>query len=282
MITWVVGAGSWGMRVAAKLDAMPGVVLGGMVDSDREKHHGRALTPQGRWVSESLADVLYAATGGVSSMGVVVAVPPCEQKRVVLQALRGGVKHVRVEKPCGLSSADACEVRDAAAEAGAVVSVGFTLVALDAYQFVCRLLAEADVDVLGVSGLRLSSAKPAHSVDAVLDLGVHTASIAALFDAPLVELVTGFDCGTSSRTTRIVTTKGDIVVDEFAQDQRVTLPNGNEVWFNGDDPLQRELRAFVDGVPLCGVELAIEAHGRLEDIPGGAIDVTPRMGEVAA
>lgn len=284
MAVWVVGAGSWGMRVAAKLDAMPGVVLGGMIDADAEKHHGKVLTPQGRWVSESLADVLYAATGGVESMGLVVAVPPCAQKQVVLQALRAGVKNIRVEKPCGVNGDEALEIAQAASAAGACVSVGFTLRALPVFGFVARLIGAAGRRVAYVNGVRLSSARPAHDVDAALDLGIHTASVAAMLGADrLGQLVVGFDTGTSHRTTTIVLdNNAEIIVEEYADKQRVTLDTGERVLFDQTDPLQTELQAFVDGNPLCMASDAVVAHDVLRGPLGRVLDVTPQKKAVAA
>jgi predicted dehydrogenase len=114
----VVGVGHLGRHHARILSAMPGVDLVAVVDTNASRAAEIAATHR----TSALNDARELA-GKVDA--VTIAVPTEIHRDVALPFLAAGVP-VLVEKPMARSLAEADEMIDAAAKAGAVLAVGHT------------------------------------------------------------------------------------------------------------------------------------------------------------
>ncbi|MGQ0545978.1 MAG: Gfo/Idh/MocA family protein [Betaproteobacteria bacterium] len=164
----VIGAGHMGRYHAAKLAALKGVELAGVVAADRAraaelaKKHGCA-------VLESHGDI----PGSVEA--VVIAVPTDRHHAVGMACLERGM-HVLIEKPLAASIAEADALVAMAERQRVVLQVGH----VERYGKAFRALAERMDRPVFVEAERLSGFKQRGAeVDVVLDLMIHDLDLAA-------------------------------------------------------------------------------------------------------
>ena len=167
----VVGCGYWGskhVRVLNGLDEVAEVLL---VDSreDRLTSLARSYRTASRF--SSLTDALPRTDA------VVVATPPSTHVPIALHVIEAG-RHVLVEKPLALATADARRVIDAASTAGVVLMVGHTF----EYNPAVRKLRELELnEELGelyyLDSARLNLGLYQDDVNVILDLAPHDVSI---------------------------------------------------------------------------------------------------------
>jgi len=164
----VIGAGHMGRYHAAKLAALPGVELAGVVDADPAraaelaKKHGCAAL-------ESHGDIPGSANA------VVIAVPTDRHHEVGLACLARGM-HVLMEKPIAASVEEADDLIALAAKNRVVLQVGH----VERYSRAFRALAERMDRPVFIEAERLAGFKQRGvEVDVVLDLMIHDLDLAA-------------------------------------------------------------------------------------------------------
>ncbi len=117
----VIGAGLMGLRHAAIYDAMPGVRLAGVIDTDAAARH-RATTGFGVPAHDRIENLL--AHPGLDA--VSICLPDTLHSAATLAALAVGL-HVLLEKPLAMSVTEGEQIRDAARRAGSIFMVGHLL-----------------------------------------------------------------------------------------------------------------------------------------------------------
>jgi len=118
----VIGAGNWGKNLVRNFAALPETELRYVCDLDAKVRKTMAsLYPQAK-VTDDMSEAL--ADGDLDA--VVVAVDAPLHHKIARAALDAG-KHTYVEKPLTLSSADARDLVDLAAERGVKLMVGHLL-----------------------------------------------------------------------------------------------------------------------------------------------------------
>lgn len=108
----VIGAGRFGRHYIRLLQHTPGAELAAVASTKAET---ATLVPQGCNIVSDWRDLMDAALLD----GVVIATPPALHVPMALEALKARIAAL-VEKPVALSSADAAQLRDAAAKGGIV------------------------------------------------------------------------------------------------------------------------------------------------------------------
>lgn len=267
MITAVVGVGGWGARVAEKLAVHQDVYVSAVFDADADRARRIALTlpPQGRWNSDpvpALANFVQYLDVQTPD-AVVLAVPAgCRMRFVeaVCKQYREKKQRIRIEKPLGLDVAEAEQIAALCRDAGVDVTIGFTLLHHPLYEAAFAYLEATGVQVQWVEGVRLG--KPArHPAPALLDVGIHTASIAAYLDVP-ASIHASYDDHASMRVTTIHTSAGRILINETAWS--VVTPHGPIDVASGD-ALERDLDAWVRGKHRGTLDVALRAQELVED-----------------
>lgn len=263
------GCGSWGSRIARRLADLPDVSHLAVVDEDLERAQALGNELDCAWSGDPFGYLGVTGTqeGSCAGGAVVIATPPSTRLALVRAALTGyGIapRLVRVEKPLAESYDDATAIVEACDTAGASLSVGFTLLHHPLYE-AAFAYAEQLGGVLEVRGMRFGRT-PAHDVNALDDLGIHTASIAAHLDVPCTRLVAAHMDSSDARRTVLVTPGGDVVVDEL--DLVVRTPDG-DIRIAGDhDALGRDLAAWLGGTHRGTPDVALRAQrilaGRME------------------
>ncbi len=125
-------------------------------------------------VTDDLDAVL--ADGGVSA--VVVATPAASHAPLARRALAAG-KHVFVEKPLALSTADAVELATTADEAGLVLMVGHTFEFNPAVLAMKEYVDNGEIgEVLYLHSQRLNLGRIQSDINAFWSIGPHDVSIA--------------------------------------------------------------------------------------------------------
>jgi predicted dehydrogenase len=263
MIAAVVGCGSWGARVARRLAEIDDVIVGAVfdIDRDRARHVAASLPtwPNGGATTEAqdLAQYLDVMTPDA----VVVAVPP--QHRVpIIDAVLGAKRkpRLRVEKPLAINETEATSLARRCVAAGVQLTVGFTLLHHPLYDAAFDYFEAIGEGVYRVTGIRVGR-PPAHDADAMSDLGIHTASIAAHLGVGRrhTEIVSMYLDGAGARTTQLQGMRGSIVeVDELALEVRT--PHGSIHVSDGHDALGRDLEAWVHGTHRGSVEVGLAAQ----------------------
>jgi predicted dehydrogenase len=265
VIVAVIGCGSWGSRVARRLAEFDDVIVSAVMDADRDRARSVARElptwDNGGCTTEAQVDALDQYLDVMTPDAVVLAVPPAQRGRlvdVICAAKRP--PRLRVEKPLAQTAEEAHAVARRCAATGVPLTIGFTLLHHPLYEVAFDYLAAIQEPVERVVGVRVGRT-PAHDVHAQLDLGVHTASIAAHLGIGRrhTDIVAMHAHGAGARTTRIVGMRGAVVtVDELAL--TVSTPHG--VIHVGDthDALGRDLRAWIDGTHRGSVEVALSAQ----------------------
>ena len=169
----IVGLGYWGPNLARNFDAIAGCDVRWLCDADADAL-GRLSTrvPAAR-TTPSLDDLL--ADDGLDA--VVLATPVPTHAELAERVLRSG-RHCFVEKPLGVSVAEATRAVQASEETGRVLMVGHLL---EYHPGVAKLKEIADSGELGdlhyVYSHRLNLGKLRADENALWSLGAHDVSV---------------------------------------------------------------------------------------------------------
>lgn len=167
----VVGGGYWGPNLIRNFNALG--ALGALCDRSPvvlEKLH--AEYPEAKAYGD-FAQVL--ADGSLE--GIVIATPAGTHHRLAKQAMEAG-KHVFVEKPLALSSAEAEDLAKTADALGRVLMVGHILEYHPAYERLVELIRAGELgEIKHVRSSRLSLGKLRHEEDVLWSFAPHDVSL---------------------------------------------------------------------------------------------------------
>lgn len=245
----IVGAGSWGARIARKLAARDDTRISMIVDADRN-------------AAKTLADSIGSDYSGSvllddESTSVVIATPPHTHRDAVEDVL-DRVKlpeRIRVEKPLADTVEDAQYIVDAVAAHGITLTTGFTMLYSLVYETAIQQ-AQRRGHVIGIDAVRIGR-KPAHDIDSLLDIGPHAACFGALLLAP-VSIRTSYSNHTSVRTATWYLGDGTtLVIDEL--EQSVKCPDCT-IYVPSHDALKDDLDAWLSDTHIATPSLALRAQ----------------------
>lgn len=169
----VIGCGYWGPNLIRNFSHLKGsqVLICSDLSEDRLTHM-RNLYPQ----IETTTD--YRRILGRKDVdAVVVATPPETHARLSIEALRAG-KHVFVEKPLALSTADGTAMVEEAQKASRVLMVGHTFVYTAAVNKIKEVIASGELgEVFYISTTRVNLGIFQENINVVWDLAPHDVSI---------------------------------------------------------------------------------------------------------
>jgi predicted dehydrogenase len=170
----LVGFGYWGPNLARNLQALAGPRWRYLVDASPERRERAAqLYPQVQ-VAAGLDTVL--ADDEVTT--VVVATPAATHAPLARQLLDSG-RHVLVEKPLALTTADAVALAQLAEERGRTLMVGHTFEFVPAVRKMKQLIDAGEIgDVLYLHSQRLNLGRIQSDINAFWSIGPHDVSIA--------------------------------------------------------------------------------------------------------
>jgi predicted dehydrogenase len=169
----LAGIGYWGSKLARNIHDAQGAQLAAVCDADRSHLEAAGHRyPAARQIS-SLEELLSAQ----DLDAVVLATPASSHAEHATAALEAG-KHVLVEKPLALSSAD-CEELCALAEArGRILMVGHTFVYSEPVRMLRKLIQSGELGkILYVYGQRVNLGVIREDLNALWNFGPHDVSI---------------------------------------------------------------------------------------------------------
>jgi predicted dehydrogenase len=169
-----IGFGYWGPNLARNLHTHAGSRWRYLVDTSAvQREKAAALYPQ-----VTTTDDLEVVLADPDVSSVVVATPAASHAPLARRALEAG-KHVFVEKPLALATADAVELTQLAEQTGRVLMVGHT------FEFVPAVLKMKEIidsgtlgDVLYLHSQRLNLGRIQSDINAFTSIGPHDVSIA--------------------------------------------------------------------------------------------------------
>ncbi|GIH08166.1 oxidoreductase [Rhizocola hellebori] len=169
-----IGFGYWGPNLARNLGALAGPRWRHLVDLSPERREKAASLYPNVNVTDDLDAVL--ADDGVSA--VVVATPAASHAPLARRALAAG-KHVFVEKPLALSTADAVELATTADDKDLVLMVGHTFEFNPAVRAMKEYVDNGEIgEVLYLHSQRLNLGRIQSDINAFWSIGPHDVSIA--------------------------------------------------------------------------------------------------------
>jgi len=169
----VIGCGYWGPNLIRNFSHLKGseVLMCSDLREDRLTHM-RSLYPK----LETTTDYRRILANRDLD-AVVVATPPETHARLTIEAVRAG-KHVFVEKPLALTSADATSMVQEAEKAGRVLLVGHTFVYTAAVNKIKEVIDSGELgEIFYVSTTRVNLGIFQEHVNVVWDLAPHDVSI---------------------------------------------------------------------------------------------------------
>jgi predicted dehydrogenase len=168
----LVGCGYWGPKVIRSAAALPDVEVAALVDlnpdlaSALQRHHPTART------ATSLADALSEPIDAV-----IVATNPSTHVELASEALAAG-RHVLVEKPLALTSADCRALGEQARSAGLVLMAGHTFRFSPSVNHIHGLMQSKELgEIYYVDSQRLNLGRVRRDVDAIWNFAPHDVSI---------------------------------------------------------------------------------------------------------
>ena len=187
----VIGYGYWGVNLARNVAAAPTTRLVGVAETSQDAlGKAEADHPQARtWQS------LSAMLDDADVEAVVLATPAHTHHDLALEVLAAG-RHVLVEKPLAMTSADAEEVVAAASEYRLTLMVGHTFLYSAPVQRLRQLVVSGELGhVQYLSSQRLSLGRIRKDCDALWNFAPHDVSIMChLLDSyPTSVSASGFD-----------------------------------------------------------------------------------------
>jgi predicted dehydrogenase len=170
----LIGFGYWGPNLARNLQALAGPRWRYLVDLSPERRERAArLHPQVQ-VTDDLDKVL----ADDELRAVVVATPAATHAPLARRALEAG-KHVLVEKPLALATADAVQLATLADRRGLVLMVGHTFEFVPAVRRMKELIDAGEIgDLLYLHSQRLNLGRIQSDINAFWSIGPHDVSIA--------------------------------------------------------------------------------------------------------
>jgi len=184
----VTGCGYWGSKHVRVLHGISEVKQVVLIDPDpgrREALHKVFPGTVGySWFAEAVDEV----------DAVVLATPPTSHASVGLEILRAG-KHLLVEKPLAMSSAEGESLLAAAEDAGVVLMAGHTFEYNSAVRRLRQFVAAGDLgDIYYLDSSRLNLGLYQSDVNVVWDLAPHDVSLANFLLDDLPTSVTAWGC----------------------------------------------------------------------------------------
>ena len=169
----LAGVGYWGSKLARNISEAEGCSLSAVCDPDPLRRDVAASRHPGARAISDLAEM--AADPELDAL--VLATPAAMHAEHTAAALRAG-KHVLVEKPLGLNSAD-CELLCRLADEGDLtLMVGHTFVYSQPVRALRRLIQDGDLGrILYVYGQRLNLGIIREDLNALWNFGPHDVSI---------------------------------------------------------------------------------------------------------
>jgi predicted dehydrogenase len=170
----LVGFGYWGPNLARNLNALANGAWRYLVDSSPERlQRAAALYPHVE-VTGDLDRVL--ADPAVTA--VVLATPAATHRELARRALTAG-RHVLVEKPLALTTADATELTTLADRCGLILMVGHTFEFVPAVHKMRELIRAGEIgDMLYLHAQRLNLGRIQSEINTFWSIGPHDVSIA--------------------------------------------------------------------------------------------------------
>jgi predicted dehydrogenase len=170
----LIGFGYWGPNLARNLQALAGDRWRYLVDLSPQRRERAARSHSHVEITDDLEKVL--ADDDVRA--VVVATPAATHAPLARRLLESG-RHVLVEKPLALSSADAVELATLADERGLVLMVGHTFEFVPAVRRMKQLIDAGEIgDLLYLHSQRLNLGRIQSDINAFWSIGPHDVSIA--------------------------------------------------------------------------------------------------------
>jgi predicted dehydrogenase len=171
VVVGLAGLGPWGFNLARNFNEIAHVKW--LCDLDADRLAGLAARFPASTVTRRFEDVLEDP----KVEAVIVATPVSTHAELAEQALHEG-KHVFVEKPMGLSSTEAEELVERAAERGLVLMPGHLLLYHPGVRALKDLIDSGELgDVLYVYGNRQNLGTIRRDENALWSLGVHDLSV---------------------------------------------------------------------------------------------------------
>ena len=161
----VLGLGYWGPNIARNLAAIDGCSQVVVYDLDADRRAAAERQHPGAEAATSLEAIWADPT----VEAVVIVTPVTTHAELATQALEAG-KHVLVEKPFAISSADARRLVDLATQRGRVLMAGHTFLYSPPVRLVHRLIREGRVGT------------PLYAQSTRMNLGVHQSDVSVLWD----------------------------------------------------------------------------------------------------
>jgi predicted dehydrogenase len=170
----LIGYGYWGPNLARNLQALAGARWRYLVELSPERRDKAARQHPQVHVTEDLEKVL--ADDEVRA--VVLATPAATHAGLGRKLLESG-RHVLVEKPLALSTADAVELATLADQRGVVLMVGHTFEYVPAVRRMKQMIDAGDIgDLLYLHSQRLNLGRIQSDINAFWSIGPHDVSIA--------------------------------------------------------------------------------------------------------
>ncbi len=168
----VVGCGYWGPNLIRNFHASPRFRVAAMVDPDP----GRLANVQAAFPGIPASPDFSAALAKEVEL-VVLATPPQTHHALGLEALRAG-KHLLVEKPMALSSAECRDLNALAASKGLSILVDHTFLFTPAIRYIKRFIDSGDLGELRyIDSTRINLGLFQENVNVLWDLAPHDFAI---------------------------------------------------------------------------------------------------------
>jgi len=169
----VIGAGYWGPNLIRNFLNCPTAWLWTVCDLDL----ARAEQVVGRRSSIAVTDQLDEVLSDTNIEAVAIATPAATHLPIAMAAIEAG-KHVLVEKPLALSSADARTIARAAEAAGLVAMCDHTFCYTPAVNRIRQEIAEGNLgDIQYIDSVRINLGIVQPDIDVFWDLVPHDLSI---------------------------------------------------------------------------------------------------------
>ncbi len=169
----VIGCGYWGPNLVRNFRSLPGVRVGVICDKSRERldHMGK-LYPEVE-KSTDFARIIQDATIG----SVAIATPVSTHHALASACLQAG-KHVFVEKPLAVTSAQCSEMIELAEAGSLTLMVGHTFVYTTTVRKIKEIVDSGEIgDLMYISCRRLNLGLFQKDINAAWDLAPHDISI---------------------------------------------------------------------------------------------------------
>ena len=169
----VVGAGYWGPNLVRTASATPEIRLRWLCDLDVE----RARNALGRYGSARPTGSFHEVLADPDVTAVAIATPAATHFELVRAALEAG-KHVLVEKPLTVTSAEGEKLAALARQAGLVLMCDHTYCYTPVVQRIRELIHSGELgDIQFIDSVRINLGLVQPDVDVLWDLAPHDLSI---------------------------------------------------------------------------------------------------------